>query len=236
MPLIILPNNSSDAATNMAIDAVSLGFVPEGSALFRHYSWTEPAITFGYTQRIKEIKTAIPKDAKLCRRITGGGIVNHSNDWTYALTLHAQLTAANIQATELYAIMHRCIQQALADQSVTTRLAPCPRACGKNLEPQPSPSQCFTLPAANDVIDASGRKIAGAAMKRTRQGLLIQGSIDRSTLPEPFNYKNFARSLQKMLSSALNLDISEEFENLPDEQLVQQERKRFESIDWTNKR
>ena len=236
MTLIVLPKSSHDAATNMAIDAVLLDSVPEKSVVFRHYGWTEPAITFGYTQRIKAVKTVVPKDIKLCRRLTGGGIVDHRNDWTYALLLHPQTKTAQLQATKLYAEVHRCIQQALADQSVKTQLAPCPRACGQSPEPPSEPSQCFVLPTANDVIDANSKKIAGAAMKRTRKGLLIQGSIDRSTLPETFDYEYFARALPDKFSGAFSLNLTEGFKNLPNQQLTQQERKRFEDIYWTNKR
>ncbi len=58
MPLIILPNAFGDAATNMAVDASLLYTLPKGIAAFRHYGRTEPAITFGYTQRIAEIQAA----------------------------------------------------------------------------------------------------------------------------------------------------------------------------------
>lgn len=237
MLLLVLPNTAHDAATNMAIDASLLYSAPEESAIFRHYDWTEPTITFGYTQRIKEIKTVVPDNIYLCRRLTGGGIVDHRHDWTYALALNSQLSAAQIPATELYAAIHKCIQQALATQSIATQLAPCPRACGEApANPSVGPSQCFVLPAANDVMHPNGRKIAGAAMKRTRQGLLIQGSIDRSTLPETFNFQTLSNTFPKVLADALNLNLSEDCKNLPDKQHIHQERERFESAAWTNRR
>lgn len=237
MPLIVLPNSSHTAATNMAIDAVLLGSIPEGSALFRHYEWSEPAITFGYPQRIREVRTVVPETICLCRRLTGGGIVDHRNDWTYALALHPRLSAAQIPATELYANIHRCIQQALDDQSVTTQLAPCPRACGQTPPaPPPGPSQCFVQPVANDVLHADGRKIAGAAMKRTRQGLLIQGSIDRSALPKRLSYEDFSNALLESLAELLTLNLSKGGEPFPEKQNVRKECQRFESDAWTNRR
>ena len=45
-------------ATNMAIDASLLYTLPVGIAAFRHYGWTEPAITFGYTQCSAEVRAA----------------------------------------------------------------------------------------------------------------------------------------------------------------------------------
>ena len=237
MPLIVLPDTAHDAATNMAIDASLLNSAPKKSAVFRHYNWTEPTITFGYTQRINEIRTVAPDNLRLCRRITGGGIVDHRNDWTYALILQFHLKAAQIPATELYKMIHHCIQQALATQSIKTQLAPCPRACGQTpAKPPTGPSQCFVLPAANDVLHPDGKKIAGAAMKRTRQGLLIQGSINRSALPETFDYKELSNTLPERIADRLNLNLSKDTDHLPDQQHIQQERQRFESADWTNKR
>ena len=221
----------------MAIDASLLASVPEKSAVFRHYGWTEPTITFGYTQRINEIRTIVPNNISLCRRITGGGIVDHRYDWTYALALHPNLSAAQNPAIELYAAIHKCIQQALATQSITTHLAPCPRSCKETREEPPAgPGQCFLQPAANDVIHPEGRKIAGAAMKRTRTGLLVQGSVDRSTLPADFDFQRFSHAFRENLSSTFGLNLSENHTGLLDETLIQQERQRFESESWRNRR
>lgn len=222
----------------MAMDASLLDTVPEESAVFRHYDWTEPTITFGYTQRISEIKAIAPKNIRLCRRITGGGIVDHRKDWTYALVLHSHLKPAQAPATKLYATIHKCIQETLAAQSIETQLAPCPRACGQvTKKPSNGPSQCFLLPAANDVLHPDGKKIAGAAMKRTRQGLLIQGSLDRSALPETFDFQALSDSLQQILASTFCLDLSEDcIENIYDKKQVRQERQRFKSTAWTQRR
>lgn len=237
MPLITLPDTSHDAATNMATDASLIDAVPHKSAVFRHYDWSEPAITFGYTQRIKEVKTVTPDNIRLCRRITGGGIVDHRRDWTYALALHPQLAAAQIPATELYETIHNCIQKALATQAIETQLAPCPRACGNApVKPPAGPGQCFVLPVANDVMHPDGRKIAGAAMKRTRQGILIQGSIDRNALPATLNFQALSTALLKILADVLNLNLSQDCRHLLNEEQIQQESQRFESITWTNKR
>lgn len=223
----------------MAVDASLLYTLPKGIAAFRHYGWTEPAITFGYTQRIAEVQAVFPQDLRLCRRLTGGGIVDHRNDWTYALALQAELPAAQIPATELYGTIHSCIQQTLEDQSIQSQLAPCPRACGHiPTTPPEGPNQCFVQPTANDVIRPDGTKIAGAAMKRSREGLLLQGSIDRSTLPDHFNFKIFADAFQQALSQELAIPIgtTEDLRTLFDGPRIQEERNRFNSADWTNRR
>lgn len=109
--LIQLPNAFGNAATNMAIDSALLSALPQGIALFRHYGWSEPAITFGYTQHFQAVQRTAPPGLALCRRTTGGGIVDHRNDWTYALIIQNALPAAKLPATEFYEKLHRCIQK-----------------------------------------------------------------------------------------------------------------------------
>ena len=223
----------------MAIDASLLYTLPTGIAAFRHYGWTEPAITFGYTQRIAEVQSTFPEDLRLCRRLTGGGIVDHRNDWTYALAIQTDLPAAHAPATELYATIHRCIQQALEKQQIQSQLAPCPRACAEQpVSKSAAPEQCFVQPTTNDVIHTDGTKIAGAAMKRAREGLLIQGSIDRGTLPGNFDYHTFAEAFQQALSRELAIPIgaTEDLRTLFNSPRIQQERERFESGAWINRR
>ena len=110
---IALPNTFGDAVTNMAIDAALLANMPVGFAAFRHYGWREPAVTFGYTQEHHKVVSELESgnapielaqtSATLTRRMTGGGIVDHRNDWTYALILNSFVSAASTPAYDLYA-------------------------------------------------------------------------------------------------------------------------------------
>jgi len=237
--LILLPNAFGDAATNMAVDASLLYTLPSGIAAFRHYGWTEPAITFGYTQRIAEVQATFPNDdLRFCRRLTGGGMVDHRNDWTYALAIQSDLPAAHAPATELYATLHRCIQQALDEQLIQSQLAPCQKACDQAPPQQNAPNQCFVRPSTDDVIHPDGSKIAGAALKRAREGLLIQGSIDKGALPDAFDFNAFANSFQQGIAHALAIPIgtTEDLRTLFDSPRIQEERTRFESDAWKNKR
>lgn len=246
--LLTLPNAYGDAATNMAIDASLLDSTPAGVAVLRHYGWSEPAITFGYTQRIKDVRNTVDTDLTLCRRITGGGIVDHRNDWTYTLVINAAVPIASDPAIDLYLKLHKAIQATLLKLEVASQLAPCPKACrtphSASRSPHPAPrtppmaDQCFVQAAANDVLNLTGAKIAGAAMKRTRAGLLIQGSIDRAALPEDFDFNSFGQALPAQLAHALGLEIghSNDLRALFDGLRIQQERERFQSAVWLKKR
>lgn len=249
--LVTLPNAFGDAATNMAIDAALLENIPRGLAAFRHYGWLEPAASFGYAQAYKSVASvytgadpALP--TALVRRLTGGGIVDHRNDWTYALIIEASLHAAQVPATELYACIHRAIGQTLASLGIEARLAPCPKNCPTHNSPlcaqppssQMPPSKCFESAAANDVLRSDGRKIAGAAMKRSRRGLLIQGSIDRGALPDTFNYMTFQSQLVEQLATALNLPAHtlKDIRPLFHSERIEAEKKRFADDTWNQRR
>ena len=87
MQLDILPARLAGAAENMATDFLLLKRYPAdrtSHARFRHYGWHRPAFTFGYSQKIAYVRSQLPTDItpELCRRPTGGGVVDHRNDWT----------------------------------------------------------------------------------------------------------------------------------------------------------
>ena len=236
MPLLRLPNSVANATTNMAIDAALLKTVPATVALFRHYAWSEPTITFGYTQKWEEVYPQFLSSLIFCRRITAGGIVDHRNDWTYSLILGTSLGAFLKKSSEIYFTLHNCILAELTKQRVQGVLAPCPRQCSDTEIPEIA--VCFQQAVANDVITKNGQKIAGAAIKRNRQGLLVQGSIDRQTLPNDFDFNIFYQGLVDELSHALDIPVghSNDLRGLFNSALIEQERVRFESTMWLKRR
>ena len=193
-PLDVLPVRTDSAAANMAADFLLLRRYPaerRGHARFRAYGWRRPSWTFGYSQKIAWVRDRLPPaaaGAELVRRPTGGGIVDHTEDWTYALVLPRGHDLEAARAAESYRAVHAALVAALvglgqaailqetcepADAPTEEgRLAGCAAAKG--------PTVCFTRPELHDVVHpVTGAKIAGAAQKRTKEGLLFQGSILR---------------------------------------------------------
>lgn len=152
----------------MAVDAALLETAPSLDApLLRFYGWTEAAATFGYSQDIQAVSAMTPL-RPLVRRPTGGGLVPHDADWTYSLVVPACDPWYALSAKESYQRVHEWMRDAFAAMQVGTELSPC---CAKE-----APGRCFAGPERHDLMFA-GRKIAGAAQRRTRTGLLIQGSV-----------------------------------------------------------
>src|SRR5258708_3760987 len=164
----LLRTGARPAAENMALDELLLESAPQrGQPLLRFYAWAEPAATFGYSQKFSEVQ-GMTTLRPLVRRPTGGGLAPHEADWTYSLVFPPSHRWYELKAIESYRRLHQWIQSAFKKTGLGTELAP--------RSDQPSSGQCFAGAEQFDVLWEE-RKIAGAAQRRTRQGLLIQGSV-----------------------------------------------------------
>ena len=164
----LLQSGAGGAAHNMALDEALLeNAISIGRPVLRFYGWTEPAATFGYFQKYADVErwTLL---RPLIRRPTGGGLVPHDADWTYSLIVPPAEPWYELSATESYRRMHEWIRAGFEKIGITTELAPCCRKA--------QPGQCFVGHEKFDVLWHE-RKIAGAAQRRNRNGLLIQGSV-----------------------------------------------------------
>ncbi len=139
-----------------------------GQAVLRFYSWDQPSASFGYFQRYADVE-ALTGLRPLIRRPTGGGVVLHDEaEWTYSLTFPPAHPAWQLKAEESYRCVHEWVRHAFKVCGVATELCPETRAIG--------PGQCFVGEEKCDLL-FNGQKIAGAAQRRNRDGLLIQGSV-----------------------------------------------------------
>lgn len=170
---LVLDPEPHGGAYNMALDEVLLRAAVQ--PLLRVYGWSAPAVSFGYFGHFAEVRRLWPA-RELVRRWTGGGIVPHGEDFTYTLVVPKTEPFAGRPAAESYRLIHEAVAAALGDAAGALSLA-----AGA---PKMS-DECFANPAAHDIL-AGEIKIAGAAQRRTRQGLLHQGSIQRSGLGSEF--------------------------------------------------
>ena len=173
-PWFFLNSGPCESAFNMALDEALMEFAPQlARPVLRFYGWTQPAATFGYFQHHEEIERTT-KLRPLVRRPTGGGLVPHDADWTYSLAFPTSHEWYALSAVESYLRVHEWVRDSFTKLGVTTELA---AGCRKS-----APGQCFVGHEKSDVL-WQGKKIAGAAQRRTKMGLLIQGSVQ----PPPLN-------------------------------------------------
>lgn len=186
----------------MALDWLLLDNFSEPDSLrLRCYGWANPACTFGYGQKWAEAQAASNEAAELIRRPTGGGLVDHRHDWTYALVIPAAHPLAQARACESYRVVHEALSAALTVSGVPNHLQPiCPSTVKNKF------SICFHQPERFDLVRSdSGQKIAGAAQKRTRKGLLLQGTVDRRLTVEIANWQKFGEGFAETLAKAFKL-------------------------------
>ena len=161
------------AAFNMALDEAL--FATQRLPAIRFYRWRRPSLSFGYFGAFAEV--ADQMDAReVVRRWTGGGIVFHGSDLTYSVILPRSNGTRPSRSPIVYEEIHRAMQRALAPHlDLELAHADAPKVS----------ASCFANPVAADLL-ADGQKIAGAAQRRTRTGLLHQGSIQCGSLPADF--------------------------------------------------
>ncbi len=185
------------AAFNMALDEALLAAVARsGRPLLRVYGWARAAVSFGYFERWEPVVAAFPgRDA--VRRWTGGGVVAHGEDWTYSLLVPRGHPFARERAGESYRLLHGVLASALAacpSAAMTRGIAFAPE---EEEGAQARSRACFENPVRHDLLE-NGRKIAGAAQRRSRLGLLHQGSVQAGALS-----CGFAGQLASMLAGGV---------------------------------
>jgi lipoyl(octanoyl) transferase len=198
------------AALNMAIDEVLLKTTL--APLLRFYRWSEPSVSFGYFGKFHEARE-FARGRALVRRWTGGGIVSHGDDFTYSVIIPASDSASRFSSGEIYRMVHDAIARSLRAVGIQTSLA-------QDAAPKMSDS-CFANPVVADVIEA-GHKIAGAAHRKTRDGLLHQGSIQRRNLDQRFHEKLASALSNEVRASRPTVNLIEMSEKLAAEKYATQ--------------
>ena len=184
------------AAMNMAIDEALLEYAT--IPLIRFYRWRSSALSFGYFGRFTDI-ARYQCERDLARRWTGGGIVFHGEDLTYSLVIPTSDTAFAESSISIYEKIHQALCNALSETGWRAVVAgvvdsdPASATVATRTGISDAGYSCFANPVRADVM-IDGRKIAGAAQRRTRRGLLQQGSIQGIDLQSDLAQR-FAREL-----------------------------------------
>ncbi len=160
-------------ALNMALDEALLSCAAaNASPILRFYQWQGRAVSIGYLQNF----AAAPPGFQVVRRPTGGGVVYHDYDFTYTVAVPHGHWLTTVQREESYGHINRAVQRGLEQVGQNA-----------NLTQEQIPEWidrrrmvCFENPTRYDIM-ANGRKIAGAAQRRLRDGIIHQGSIHFGT-------------------------------------------------------
>jgi lipoyl(octanoyl) transferase len=131
-------------------------------------------------------------------------VVLHGEDLTYSLLVPAG--GERVAAAGSYRIIHGALCDAFCGIGISAEYA--------TYSLSMSSSACFENPVMHDVL-VEGRKVAGAAQRRTRGGLIHQGSIQSLHLPAGFGIR-FASYLAAEVSQR-SFDVTDAAEKLAGE-------------------
>src|SRR6266540_3003191 len=116
------------AAMNMAIDEAMLESAAAPS--IRFYRWESPALSFGYFGRFADVGDEASK-RDLIRRWTGGGIVFHGEDLTYALVIPRSDPVFRKSSGAVYAAIHGALRNALVANGERAELLAVAAVCDR---------------------------------------------------------------------------------------------------------
>lgn len=175
----VLDTGVASAQKNMDLDAKLLEEMgPDDPPLLHLYEWEQDSGTYGYflkPNQYLDLSKAEKWGLSLARRPTGGGIVFHVCDLAFSALVPAGFPAFSLNTLDNYNFINNGVKKAVKKffkQSKAPELLPS--------EPTPldesSRHFCMAKPTIYDVM-LQGKKIAGAAQRRVKQGYLHQGSI-----------------------------------------------------------
>jgi len=206
MFLRLIQDGLHDGHWNMRVDEmIFLSHIQNQNPFptLRFYRFREPVQTVGYGLWRSRHRLPLANDS-LIRRLTGGGLVQHGADLTYSVVSPIRLQPWLRRPRESYHLIHLALRNALVTFGIAAELwrGKCPTGDGRI---------CFDSPVHDDVI-LNGKKIAGAAQKRSRGYLLHQGSIawpSLATGDHGFSEKLFRLEFARGLGSLFDLPVKE---------------------------
>lgn len=171
----LLRDGIRGAEENMRLDAALLGAIGgESEVSVRFYEWKRPSITYGHFVRPEDYLDMTQVEAfgiDLAKRPTGGGLVFHMWDMAFSVLVPKAYMRSTM---ENYFLINESVRRSVDEFMGMNGLLLIPEdmeafdgACARF---------CMARPTKYDVV-LHGKKIAGAAQRKTKEGFLHQGTI-----------------------------------------------------------
>jgi lipoate-protein ligase A len=190
--------------------------------VLRIYVWQGEWASIGYFGEIAAARAAFP-GVDLVRRWTGGGMVDHRADWTYTLVAPQSEALASCRGAESYRRIHSALRETLLTEGIDARMSAGEDETGAAL--------CFENPVHHDLLGPDDRKLAGAGQRRSRQGLLHQGSVSSPCTDHAISQKRSEDFAGRLAGEWQKLSL------LPDpENLARRMAARYTREVWTSRR
>lgn len=163
----------------MAVDeALLLSFDPQASLpVLRLYGWAPPALSLGRFQKADEILDHVrcrSAGVPVVRRITGGGVIYHSDEITYSIVCAPHQIPAVNSIKDSFRVLTGFLLQFYRKLGLRAAYAIDSKVGGERLGVR-TPF-CFAGKETFDIL-LDGRKIGGNAQRRMKQVVFQHGSI-----------------------------------------------------------
>lgn len=158
---------------NMAMDEFML-HSPITQPIVRLYRWDKPTYSIGYFQSVSktvELYACEKNNDQVVRRITGGGLVKHGEEWTLSIAMDTTFELLPRTALEIYSWLHKLLVEALLSVGYSVQLMKA--ASQMNIRGK---RDCFEEPVNCDV-ELGGKKIIGSSQRKIAGRILCQTSI-----------------------------------------------------------
>ncbi len=172
---------------------------PDGSPILHLYRWSGPCATYGYfidPSKHLNLEKIQKNRLTLARRPTGGGIVFHIWDLAFSFLMPANHSCFAKSTLDNYRFVNEAVKESMQDfLQLRDPLELIPSdLSGPN-------HFCMARPTIYDVVH-QGRKIAGAAQRRRKNGYLHQGTISLA-LPQPELLREVLASKKEVLQAMM---------------------------------
>jgi lipoate-protein ligase A len=187
MALLYIDSGSAPAEVHMERDRQLLAELAnmQGRCQLHCYRWQGPSATYGHfcnPHQLLNIHSLEKYRLQLAKRPTGGGLTFHDYDYAFSLLLSADHSRYMANTLDSYRDVHSIVLKAIErfvgkiPHLVPNDMTPLTESCRHF---------CMAKPTIYDLL-LDGRKVAGGAQRRTRHGILHQGTIALTMPPEDF--------------------------------------------------
>ncbi len=167
------------ASENMRLDAELLETLdPHALPILHFYDWEGDSATYGYfvdPADFLDLEGVKKRGLNLGKRPTGGGIIFHIWDLAFSVLIPANHARFSENTLDNYAFVNNAVLAAVSTFLESRSKLELIKQDAFALDPSCS-RFCMAQPTKYDVV-FQGRKIAGAAQRKTKRGFLHQGTI-----------------------------------------------------------
>lgn len=175
----VLDTGISSAEKNMQLDADLLHNLNRDDRPTLHfYEWDTDSASYGYfidPSTYLDLEGVKRRSLSLARRPTGGGIVFHVWDFAFSVLIPANHPRFSMNTLENYAFINDAVLASVKEFLGKENALVLTKSDATSFDPSCA-RFCMARPTKYDVM-LYGRKIAGAAQRRTKEGFLHQGTI-----------------------------------------------------------